>query len=140
MHIWIPCGHHGHCQSELVYSLPRAFCCSWEFWEGSVPRGAVLQPSLPCAGAVALRGACFLPLRNTHPLNSPTSPRNITPAAACLSDDVPKEEKLPRFPACLVCNKKAEYYIRWAACLARFVLGRGQAESSDGGSPWQQFP
>ncbi|PRW20538.1 hypothetical protein C2E21_8941 [Chlorella sorokiniana] len=45
VHIWIPCGHHGHCQ-------------------------------------------------------------------VCLSDDVPKHEKLPRFPACLVCGCKAEYYIR----------------------------
>lgn len=81
----------------------------------------------------------------------PNPPRNTDPAAACLSDDVPKEEKLPRFPACLVCNKKAEYYIRCVSGLAigglslqqgwkcgwlglRWPGGKLRA-SADGGSP-----
>ena len=62
-----------------------------------------------------------LPLAGPHaPCPLPGPPLFFS--AVCLGDDVPREEKLPRFPSCLVCKRKAEYYIRWGLLSCRSCL------------------
>ncbi len=117
MHIWLPCGHGGHCTGKhavgpVLYRPAAALapvlqCVQLQFF------------GLACLWCAWRVHACarFWPavqhqlVKRTH-VPTPAVAFLLCTCADCLPDDISKEDKFANCPKCQVCGLDASDYMR----------------------------